>query len=73
MNIHRVDRFIENFPNQIADNLRIDLTSYKEGKICKRDLMKRIRDQIETSCFMVDAYMGRLKKKKDILGKGGGR
>lgn len=62
-NLHRVERLIENMPLQIAENLYAYFQDYKDGKITRKELAKRMQGgvmiNIESTCNGIDGMMNR--------------
>lgn len=46
----RLDRFIESFPHQIAEDLKHRLLDLKKGATNKKAIMKAMSQQIEQAC-----------------------
>lgn len=63
----RLDRFVENWPNQLAFSLRVMLKEYKEGgegARSKKEILRAISEQVDQALDSIDLAEGRVWSKK---------
>lgn len=58
----KLNRFIENFPYQIAEDLKQRLAALKKGTAKKEDVLKSICEQVDMACGNVELQMNEVKK-----------